>query len=42
MEFKPETIGMTEKPDKKREDLKGKVLSLKDLVNYQDGTVAAG
>jgi quercetin dioxygenase-like cupin family protein len=41
MEFKPETIGMTEKPDKKREDLKGKVLSLKDLVNYQDGTVAS-
>ncbi len=41
MEFKPETIGMTEKPDKKREDLKGKVLSLKDLVNYQEGTVAS-
>ena len=41
MEFKPETIGMTEKPDKKREDLKGKVLSLKDLVDYQEGTVAS-
>jgi quercetin dioxygenase-like cupin family protein len=41
MEFKPETIGMTEKPDKKREELKGKVLSLKDLVDYQEGTVAS-
>ena len=41
MEFKPETIGITEKPDKKREELKGKVLSLKDLVDYQDGTVAS-
>ena len=41
MEFKPETIKMTEKPDKKREDLKGTVLSLKDSVNYQDGTVAS-
>jgi len=41
MEFKPETIGLTEKPDKKREELKGKVLSLKDLVDYQDGSVAS-
>ncbi len=41
MEYKPESIGMTEKPDKKREDLRGKVLSLKDLVAYQDGTVAS-
>ena len=41
MEFKPETLKMTEKLDKKREDLKGKVLALKDLVNYQDGTVAS-
>jgi quercetin dioxygenase-like cupin family protein len=41
MEFKPETIGMTDKPDKKREELKGKVLNLKDLVSYQDGTVAS-
>jgi quercetin dioxygenase-like cupin family protein len=29
------------KPDKKREELKGKVLRLKDLVNYSDGTVAS-
>ncbi len=41
MEFKPETIGMTDKPDKKREELKAKVLALKDLVAYQDGTVAS-
>ena len=27
----------TDKPDKKREELKGKVLQLKDLVNYNDG-----
>jgi quercetin dioxygenase-like cupin family protein len=30
-----------EKQDKKREDLKGKVLTLKELVGYQDGTVAS-
>jgi quercetin dioxygenase-like cupin family protein len=30
-----------EKPDKKREELKGKVLQLKDLVNYNEGTVAS-
>ena len=41
MEFKPETIGLTDKPDKKREELRGKVLALKDLVHYQDGTVAS-
>jgi quercetin dioxygenase-like cupin family protein len=41
MEFKPESLGAAEKPDKKREELKGKVLALKDLVNYQDGTVAS-
>jgi quercetin dioxygenase-like cupin family protein len=28
-------------PDKKREELKGKILSLKDLVNYAEGTVAS-
>lgn len=28
-------------PDRKRDELKGKVLSLKDLVQYQDGTVAS-
>jgi quercetin dioxygenase-like cupin family protein len=37
-EYKLET---TEKPDKKREELKGRVLHLKDLVNYNDGTVAS-
>jgi quercetin dioxygenase-like cupin family protein len=30
-----------DKPDKKREDLKGKVISLKDLVSYAEGTVAS-
>jgi len=30
-----------EKPDKKRDELKGKVLLLKDLVNYAEGTVAS-
>jgi len=29
------------KQDKKREELKGKVLALKDLVDYADGTVAS-
>jgi len=28
-------------PDRKREELKGKVLQLKDLVNYNEGTVAS-
>jgi quercetin dioxygenase-like cupin family protein len=37
-EFNLET---PEAPDKKREELKGKVISLKDLVNYADGTVAS-
>ncbi len=41
MEYKPETLEMTGKPDKKRDELKGKVLKLKDLVSYQDGTVAS-
>ena len=41
MEFKPETIGMTGKPDRKRQELTGKVLALKDLVDYQEGTVAS-
>jgi quercetin dioxygenase-like cupin family protein len=31
----------SDKPDKKRDELKGKVLSLKDLVDYADGTVAS-
>jgi len=37
-EFKLEN---PDKPDKKRDELKGKVLSLKDLVNYSEGTVAS-
>jgi quercetin dioxygenase-like cupin family protein len=37
-EYKLET---TEKADKKREELKGRVLNLKDLVSYNDGTVAS-
>lgn len=31
----------TDKPDKKRDELKGKVLNLCDLVDYADGTVAS-
>ena len=30
-----------EKSDKKREELKGKVINLKDLVSYADGAVAS-
>jgi quercetin dioxygenase-like cupin family protein len=30
-----------EKPDKKREELKGKVIRLADIVDYADGTVAS-
>ncbi|KQC06323.1 MAG: cupin [Methanolinea sp. SDB] len=41
MEFKPESPETTDKPDKKRDDLEGKVLVLRDLVNYQDGTIAS-
>jgi len=37
-EFKLEN---PDKPDKKRDDLKGKVLALKELVNYSEGTVAS-
>ena len=37
-EWKQEEPG---KPDKKREDLQGKVLRLPDLVEYADGTVAS-
>lgn len=37
-EWKQEEAG---KPDKKREELKGTVLDLKDLVAYSDGTVAS-
>ena len=38
VEFKLES---PEKHDKKREELQGKVLTLKDVVSYQDGTVAS-
>jgi len=34
-------LEQSEKPDKKRDELKGKVLTLKDLVEYADGTVAS-
>jgi quercetin dioxygenase-like cupin family protein len=37
-EYKLEHPGTS---DKKREELKGKVLQLKDLVNYNEGTVAS-
>ena len=37
-EFKPEDPDM---PDKKRDDLKGEVLILKELVNYSEGAVAS-
>jgi quercetin dioxygenase-like cupin family protein len=40
-EYTMGTVDPKEKQDKKREELKGKVLSLKDLVNYADGTVAS-
>ncbi|MEI7857054.1 MAG: cupin domain-containing protein [Methanomicrobiales archaeon] len=30
-----------DKPDKRREELKGKVIQLKDLVNYAEGAVAS-
>lgn len=38
VEFKLES---PEKHDRKREDLLGKVLELRDVVAYQDGTVAS-
>ncbi|AGB02285.1 cupin domain-containing protein [Methanoregula formicica] len=38
VEWKQEESG---KPDKKREELKGKVIRLPDLVEYADGTVAS-
>jgi len=41
MDYTPEMTGAPEMPDRKRDELKGKVLSLKDLVQYQDGTVAS-
>ena len=41
MEFNPDNLEKPEKPEKKRDELKAKVLTLKDLVEYQDGTVAS-
>ena len=38
VEFRP---GLGEKPDKKREELKGKVIRLWELVDYSEGTVAS-
>lgn len=35
------TTVTSDKPDIKRDELKGKVLQLKDLVNYNEGTVAS-
>lgn len=35
------TLEIPDKPDKKRDELKGKVLQLKDLVTYNEGTVAS-
>lgn len=41
MEYNNEILEKTGMPDKKREDLYAKVLNLKDLVSYQDGTIAS-
>jgi len=41
MEFNPDALEKPDKHGKKREELRGKVLNLKDLVDYQDGTVAS-
>jgi quercetin dioxygenase-like cupin family protein len=41
MDYTSETIAKTEKADRKRGELRGKVLSLRDLVDYQEGTVAS-
>jgi quercetin dioxygenase-like cupin family protein len=38
VDYKPES---PDKPDKKREELYAKVIALKDIVSYQDGTVAS-
>ena len=37
----PEAPKKNEKPDRKREDLIGKILTVNDLVQYQDGTIAS-
>nr|WP_319538185.1 cupin domain-containing protein [uncultured Methanospirillum sp.] len=41
MEFDPDTLKKEDRPGKKRVELLGKVLNLKDLVDYQEGTVAS-
>lgn len=41
MEFNSDTLEKSDKTGKKRDELRGKVLTLKDLVDYQDGTVAS-
>jgi quercetin dioxygenase-like cupin family protein len=40
-EYGQEPAETSEKSDARREELKGKVLRLKDLVQYQEGTVAS-
>jgi quercetin dioxygenase-like cupin family protein len=41
MEFNSDTLDKPGKQERKREELFAKVLILKDLVDYQDGTVAS-
>jgi len=41
MEFKSDNFEKNEKQGTKRDELRAKVLTLKDLINYQDGTVAS-
>ncbi|NLV25564.1 MAG: cupin domain-containing protein [Methanomicrobiales archaeon] len=41
MEFNAKTLEKTEGPGKKRDELRAKVISLKELVDYQEGTVAS-
>ncbi|MDD1678872.1 MAG: cupin domain-containing protein [Methanomicrobiales archaeon] len=41
VEYTQESDHSSERSDLKREELKGKVLRLPDLVQYQDGTVAS-
>ena len=41
MEFNSDTLEKPVKPGKKREDIRAKVLTLKDLVDYMEGGVAS-
>ena len=41
MEFNSDTLEKADKTGNRRDELRGKVLTLKDLVDYQDGTVAS-